>query len=92
MEWPELLGFVITAFIAVFGSYSATKRSFDERERRNEHQQAQQAADIARLEAKLDALKSEVEKHNQVMERTFKLEQDMKNIYYRIDDLKEANK
>ena len=90
MEWTELIGFALTAVIAVFGSYSATKRGFDERERRNEHQQAQQAADIARLEAKVDALKSEVEKHNQVMERTFKLETEVTNIYHRIDDLKEA--
>ena len=92
MEWTELLGFALTAVIAVFGSYSATKRGFDERERRNERQQAQQATDIARLEAKLDALKADVEKHNQMVERTYKLETDVTNLYHRYDELKEAQR
>lgn len=96
MEWTELVGFALTAIIAVFGSYSATKRGFDERERRNELNQAQQAADIARLEAKMDALKAEVERHNQVIERTYKLENsvgaletNVAGLYHRYDEIKE---
>lgn len=45
---------------------------------------------LARLETQIENLVHETNKHNQVIERTFKLEQDVKNIYYRIDDLKEG--
>lgn len=82
MEWTELIGFVITAVIAVFGSYSATKRINEERELRLETK-------IARLEAKMDSLTTEVEKHNQMVERTYKLETDVANLYHRYDEIKE---
>lgn len=48
------------------------------------------SARLARLETQIENLVHETNKHNQVIERTFKLEQDVKNIYYRIDDLKEG--
>lgn len=40
------------------------------------------------MEVKLDALTAKVEKHNQVLERTYKLEQDMAVAQHDIEDLK----
>ena len=44
---------------------------------------------LTRLETMIEALTQNVEKHNKVVERTFKLETEVENIYHRIDDLKE---
>lgn len=44
---------------------------------------------ISVLETKMDSLTVSVNKHNQVIERTFKLETEVTNVYHRIDDLKE---
>lgn len=41
------------------------------------------------LETKMDNLAASVEKHNGVIERTFKVETDVSNLYHRIDDVKE---
>lgn len=41
------------------------------------------------LETKMDNLAASVEKHNGVIERTFKAETDISNLYHRIDDVKE---
>ena len=43
---------------------------------------------ITRLETKMDVLSERVEKHNNVSERTMRLEADMDNLYHRVDDLK----
>lgn len=40
------------------------------------------------LETKMDTLTSQVEKHNGVMERTFKLERDSETYWKRYDELK----
>lgn len=37
---------------------------------------------------KIDELKAQVEKHNQVVERTYKLESDMSTVWKRYDDMK----
>ena len=71
---------IITALLAAFGAYTATKRAAEERER-------QYANSIARLETKMDLLSDRVEKHNNVMERTFKLESEVDNLYHRYDEL-----
>lgn len=44
---------------------------------------------LTRLETMIETLTKNVEKHNQVVERTFKLETEVDNIYHRIDELKE---
>lgn len=44
---------------------------------------------LTKLETLIDTLKSEVEKHNSLVERTYKAEQDITNIYYRLDRLDE---
>ena len=44
---------------------------------------------ISKLEVLIQELKNDVEKHNEVVERTYVLERDMKTAYMRIDELKE---
>lgn len=44
---------------------------------------------LTRLETMIENLTTVTEKHNQVIERTYKLETEVTNIYHRIDDLKE---
>ena len=41
------------------------------------------------LETKMDNLADSVEKHNKVIERTYKVETDVSNIYHHIDDIKD---
>jgi outer membrane murein-binding lipoprotein Lpp len=50
------------------------------------------ARQIASLVAKVDDLHEDVTKHNHVIERTFKLESDMKTAFHRIDELREDQK
>nr|DAW62037.1 MAG TPA: hemolysin [Caudoviricetes sp.] len=40
------------------------------------------------LKYRIESLEAKTEKHNNVVERTFKLEEDVKNAQYRINDLK----
>lgn len=47
---------------------------------------------LTRLETLIEQLKSETEKHNQVVERTFKLESDVSNLYHRYGELREEMK
>lgn len=44
---------------------------------------------IAALSAKMDDLRAEVNKHNNVIERTFKLESDSATAFHRIDELRD---
>lgn len=44
---------------------------------------------LTRLETMIETLTTTVNKHNNVVERTYKLETEVTNIYHRIDDLKE---
>jgi uncharacterized protein Yka (UPF0111/DUF47 family) len=46
-------------------------------------------ARLTRLETLIESLRAEVEKHNQIVERTYKLESDVDNLYHRLEDLKE---
>lgn len=83
MEWTVLISPIVSALVAVFGAYQAVKRQADERERKY-------AAAITRLETKVDLLSDRVEKHNNIIERTYKLETEVDNIYHRLDDLKKG--
>ena len=47
---------------------------------------------LTRLETLIEQLRAETEKHNQVMERTFKLESDVTNLYHRYDELRDEMK
>lgn len=42
---------------------------------------------LTRLETLIEQLRQEVEKHNQVIERTYKLETEVANLYHRYDEL-----
>ena len=44
---------------------------------------------ITKLETKIDGLTAQVEKHNRIVERTYKLEQDVANLYHRYDELRD---
>ena len=44
---------------------------------------------LTRLETKLDTLATQVEKHNRVVERTFKLESDLTTAFDHIDSMRE---
>ena len=73
MEWTVLISPIVSALIAIFGAYMATKRGAEERERKY-------AESIARLETKLDMLSDRVDKHNNLIERTYKLESDVEHL------------
>lgn len=77
-----LISPIVSAIVAVFGAYVATKRAAEERERKY-------ADAIARLETKVDVLSERVEKHNNIIERTYKLETEVDNLYHRYDELHE---
>lgn len=47
---------------------------------------------ITRLETKVDNLTDQVEKHNQIVERTYTAESDIRNLYHRYDELREQVK
>ncbi len=49
------------------------------------------AARFSRMEEKVDNLTTQVEKHNNVVERTVVLERDMKTAFVRIDELKDQD-
>ena len=44
---------------------------------------------ITALSVKLDDLRDDVSRHNQVVERTFKIESDMNTQWHRVDELRE---
>lgn len=48
-------------------------------------------ARLAKTEQKLDDLKDQVQKHNQIVERTYRLESDMATACKRIDELREKD-
>lgn len=73
MEWQVFISPIVSALVAIFGAYMAVKRQADERERKY-------ADSIARLETKLDILSERVDKHNNLIERTYKLESDVEHL------------
>lgn len=46
------------------------------------------SARLTKLETMIDDLRRDVEKHNSVVERTFKLESEVENLYHRYDELR----
>ena len=47
---------------------------------------------LARTEQRIEDLVKEVEKHNNVIERTYGVERDLNTAFKRIDELKDADK
>lgn len=52
----------------------------------------EQVRALAKLETKMDLLTERVDKHNQVVEKTYRMETDITNLYHRYDEVKEALK
>lgn len=84
MEWAVFVSPLASAAIAVAGAYFATKDKDSEKFAELQAQNAEQMAEIR-------ALKEQVEKHNRVVERTFRIETEMETVWKRIDELKNAD-
>lgn len=80
MEWTALISPIVSAIIAILGAYFGAKKATDEKLR-----EAQQ--NIAELRVEIKHLTAEVEKHNKVIERTYKLETEVDNLYHRYAEL-----
>lgn len=94
MEWTSLISPIVSALVAVFGAYAATKRAAEDREREQERRmneyQIEVSSSIAEVKTEIRLLSDRVEKHNNVMERTTALETEVANLYHRIDELKKG--
>ena len=77
MDLSAYISPIITIVIAAFSAYMVMNKA-------NE----QLSIQIATLTAKVDVLTENMEKHNAMNERTFKLESDVHTAFKRIDDLK----
>lgn len=85
MDITPYLGTIATVVIAFVGFYGmvSTKLATLEAMHESESRATRDAIDQLRLE---------VQKHNSVIERTYKLESDVSTAFKRIDELKEADK
>lgn len=94
MEYAVFLSPLVSAILAIFGAYQATKRAAEEREREQERRlsafQIEVMTEIASLKTEMKLLGERVEKHNNVLERTTALETDVTNLYHRFDELKKG--
>lgn len=84
MDITPYAGAIATIAVAVIGSYFAQKSASD-------RQFAQMMAQNAAMTAEIKALKEQVEKHNNVLERVYKLETNNKTLFKIIDELRERD-
>ena len=84
MDITPYISSIVTAVIAIVGAYVAMKNA-------NNAKFEALSIQIATLSQKVDDLAAQVEKHNQVIERTYALEQNVKTAFVRIDELKERD-
>lgn len=70
---------IISAIVAAFGVYVAITNRLTQLE-------TQQKADRDALMREMHLMRSEVEKHNHVIERTFKMESDLNTAFKHIDE------
>jgi len=84
MDFTPFISPIVTIALAVVTAYVATNAS-------NNHKFEELRVQNAEQTALIRALKEQVEKHNNVMERTFKLEGDVHTAFKRIDELKERD-
>jgi Na+/H+ antiporter NhaB len=85
MDLTPYIGTIVTVIIAVGSVYAAIASRLARLETLivdNDKMTQSQIADLRR----------DVEKHNSVIERTYKLESDVNTAFKRIDELKEADK
>lgn len=69
------IGAGMTLIVCLINNHYAHKKTLAEQNAHNLEMEAKQQQIIAMIEYKLDELTKHVEKHNQVIERTYKLEQ-----------------
>ena len=81
MDITPYIGSIVTVIIAIVGGYVAMKNA-------NNEKFSALSVQIAALSQQVTDLKEDVEKHNGVMEREFKLESDVHTAFKRIDELK----
>ena len=84
MDFAVIISPLASALIAIVGAYIATKNSNNDKFAALQAQNAEQTAELR-------SLKDQVEKHNNVIERTFKLESDVHTAFKRIDELKDRD-
>ena len=82
MDFTPYIGAVVSAAIFIIGSYVAMKNA-------NNEKFNELSVQIATLTAEVKDLRRDVEKHNNVVERTAGLERDLHTAFKRIDELKE---
>ena len=85
MDVTPYISPIVTVIVAIVGAYIAMKNA-------NNAKFEQLSTQIASLTVKVDSIKEDVERHNNTVERTYKLESDVHTAFKRIDDLKEADK
>ena len=85
MDITPYISPVVTVIVAIVGAYIAMKNA-------NNAKFEQLSTQIASLTVKVDSIKEDVERHNSIVERTYKLESDVHTAFKRIDDLKETDK
>ena len=85
MDFTPFIAPTVSIVVAIVGGYFAVTNAIT---------RTVQAlrVDITRIEQQLIDLRADVEKHNQMVERTYRLEQDMKTAFHVIDELKESDK
>ena len=92
MEWTILISPIVSALIAVFGAYTATKKASEDRERERDQKINERDIEIktelAEMRTELRLLSDRVEKHNNVVERMTRAEVEIDNLYHRYDELK----
>ena len=81
MDITPYIGSIVTVIVAIVGGYVAMKNA-------NNEKFSALSIQIASLSQQVTDLKADVEKHNGVMEREYKLESDMHTAFKRIDELK----
>lgn len=84
MDVTPYLSPIVAVVIAIVGSYIAMKNVYNTKFEELHVQ-------IAELSTKIDGLTSQVDKHNNVIERTYKLETEMSTAFRRIDELRERD-
>ena len=84
MDLTPYIGAIVTAAVFIVGSYVAMKNA-------NNEKFNELSVQIATLQTEIRDLRRDVEKHNDVVERTHKLEADLHTAFKRIDELKERD-
>lgn len=93
MEWELFVGPIISALIAAYSAYTATKRAAEDRERSMLSQMnkcnIELKTELAEIGTEVRLLSDRVEKHNHMVERTYKLESDVANLFHRYDEIRD---